>query len=130
MKEDKRQFTASVRNKHFKIDKQTKRMLALMKFPRPPKLNVKEQAEADVSLETLTVGGFKDMMIRAQLAGTDAKLTGMNDPLWKPAKKKNEEGVADGTEDGAGTKSSARKPKGKVRAAVAETSVTTDESAS
>lgn len=95
-KREKKDFVASVQNKHFKLDKATKRLLALASWPSMPKLNANEQAEAQVQLAPLSQNEFKKMMVKAQLSDVDAKLTGMDDPLWKPKKEENEEGAESG----------------------------------
>jgi hypothetical protein len=94
MEKQKKEFTGSKLTKHFKIDKQTKRMLALGKFPGTVKISAKEQADQNVKLEPLTRNGFKSLMMVGQLSNQDSHLTGMNDPLWKP--KKTEEASAEG----------------------------------
>jgi hypothetical protein len=106
---EKREFVASNTSKHFKIDKQTKRMMALTSFPTTVRLSEAEQKDLDVVIEPLTRNGFKKLMIRSQLSDIDSKLTGMDDPLWKPDKKaKIEDG--EGTEGTAGTAPSSNTP--------------------
>lgn len=88
-KQDKQEFVGAKRNQHFKLDKQTKRMMAsLGKYGPSVKLNAQEQKEAEVKLENLTVGSFKKLMIEGQLSTMSASLSGLRDPLWKPKKEK------------------------------------------
>lgn len=108
-KKEKKDFVASLAKANFKLDKQTKVMMALSGFKNNVKLSANEQADAKVSLSPLTRGDYKDLMIRGQLSEVDAKLTGMDDPLWKPKKEKDEsEGKAE-----AGTSASQPGRKGK-----------------
>jgi hypothetical protein len=78
-------------DKHFKLDKQTKRMMALGKFPSGVKLNAAEQREANVKLEPLTSTGFKNMMIGGILSIEESKMSGFNDPFYNPKKKKQQQ---------------------------------------
>lgn len=109
-----RGFQPSKPTKHFKIDKQTKRLLALSKFPQEPKLNAQEQAklkeDTGTVLEPLTKSGFKALFIKGDLSLNDARLSGLRDPLWKPKKKdaEAEEGEAAGA---AATTNKSRKGK-------------------
>ena len=110
----KQQFVASKTTKHFKMDKTTKRMMALMSFPKPIHLSVAEAAEYEketkMKLTPLTKKDFKDLMIRGQLSEVDSKITGMNDPLWKP-KRKEEEVAVEGAPGNASPASKTRKGK-------------------
>jgi hypothetical protein len=89
-KKAKKEFVASIAKGNFRMDKQTKRMLAMFPLQSNVKLSAHEQAAANVSMTPLTAGGFKNMMIQSQLSDFDAKLTGMDDPLWKPKKEEVE----------------------------------------
>jgi len=93
---DKAEFIGARKNSHFKMDKQTKRLMAsLGKFPNTVKLSDKEQKEAEIKLENLTPNSLKNLMIDAQLSSMSASASGMRDPLWKPKKDKPSEEEGD-----------------------------------
>jgi hypothetical protein len=73
--------------KHFKIDKSTKRLMALSTFPHKPRLNEFEQKEAEIKLEPLSRNDFKTLMIHSQLSRQETASSDLRDPLWKPKKK-------------------------------------------
>jgi hypothetical protein len=104
--------------KHFKIDKSTKRLMALSTFPHKPRLNEFEQKEAEIKLEPLSRNDFKTLMIHSQLSRQETASSDLRDPLWKTKKKAptveagaSAEGAAPGTTE---TPSAPNKRKGKV----------------
>jgi hypothetical protein len=126
-------FVAKKLDKHFKIDKQTKRLMDLSSFPVAPKLNAQEQAalkeNEGITLETLTRADFKSLFIKGQLSEADSRHSGLNDPLWKP--KKHKEEAAEDSEGGAGasapgSKSRKGKKAPKMRAAIQESATPVD----
>lgn len=96
-------FTGSKLTKHFKMNKQTKRMMALMNFPGAVHLSASDQKLANTTLTPMTKNEFKTLMIGGQLASADSKLSGLNDPFWKQKKEKPEEIVVTANGGVAGT---------------------------
>lgn len=110
--EDKQQFYSAKRNQHFKMDKQTKKLLAsLGKHPVIVKLSSQEQKELGIKIDSLTKNSFKELMVESQLSSMSAAMGPMRDPLWKSKKDRPSEATSEGTD----SKASNRKGKKSIK---------------
>lgn len=73
-------------NKAFKLDKTTKRLMALGTFPVTLKLSPAENKEHKI--ETASRIGFKNIMIEAKKSLVETSYSPLRDPLWKSVEKK------------------------------------------
>jgi hypothetical protein len=81
-------------DKHFRMDKSWKRLMALGNFPVAVKISDAENSRRETPLVAGTQSDAKKAFIAAQLTHNESRYSGLRDPLWKQAKERDENAVS------------------------------------